>query len=253
MDRPIRPVLAGATWRPQGGRSWVQLQTFLVPLALAVGCDSGRRPELAQPHYSADAGTVLKIDPALDRIVPSDYRIERLAGGLGFAEGPVWVAGEPSYLLFTDLRRNIIYRWTVGGKISEFLKPVFEGGAGPNGLTLDSEGRLVLCEMGGRRISRIERDARLTVLVERYEGRRLNSPNDLVYKSDGWLYFTDPPYGLSKEDRNPSKELDFNGVFRLSPNGRVELLSKALARPNGIAFWFCQPGLAHFDNLIWPP
>jgi hypothetical protein len=138
MDRPIRPVLAGATWRPQGGRSWVQLQTFLVPLALAVGCDSGRRPELAQPHYRADAGTVLKIDPALDRIVPSDYRIERLAGGLGSAEGPVWVAGEPSHLLFTDLRRNIIYRWTVGGKISEFLEPAFEGRTGPNGLTLDS-------------------------------------------------------------------------------------------------------------------
>jgi gluconolactonase len=234
--RRCREALTPASCRSLGGCAWFQLTAFLVPLALAGGCDFGLGPEIAKAQYRAAAGTVLKIDPALERIIPQDYRIEKLAAGFSFAEGPVWVTGEPSYLLFTDVRRNIIYQWTIEGMLRELVKPALQGWTGPTGLTLDPEGRLVICEHGNRRISRIERDGRRTVLVERYAGRRLNSPNDAVYRSDGSLYFTDPPYGLRQQDHDPAKELDFNGVFRLSSDGRVEVLSKALTRPNGIAF-----------------
>ena len=185
-----------------------------------------------------DAGKVVQVTPEFDRIVPRAARIEKLAGGFGFAEGPVWMPG--GYLLFSDIPHNVIRRWQPGGAVSVFReKSGFSGEraglAGSNGLTLDKQGRLVVCEHGNRRVSRLEKDGRVTILADRFEGKRLNSPNDAVYKSDGALYFTDPPYGLAKQDDDPAKELKFCGIYRLA-GGKLQLLYQDLTRPNGLAF-----------------
>jgi gluconolactonase len=191
---------------------------------------------------SQKVGSVERLDPALDGIVQADAKIEKLAGGFKFTEGPIWI--HEGYLLFSDIPANAIMKWTPDGKVSVFMKPsgyrgttAFKGPeSGSNGLTLDKQGRLTIAEHANRRVTRREKDGKLTVLAERYEGKRLNSPNDLVWKSDGSLYFTDPPYGLQTQgDDDPLKELKFNGVFRVA-QGKLQLLIKDLTRPNGIAF-----------------
>jgi gluconolactonase len=187
------------------------------------------------------AGKVVRTDPALDRIVPPGAAIEKLAGGFAFTEGPVWVYD--GYLLFSDIPNNVIHKWTPGGNVTVFRKPSgwHETAEPPgpfmgsNGLTLDRQGRLTICEHGSGRVTRLEKDGKLTVLAAAYDGKRLNSPNDAVYKSDGSLYFTDPPYGLAKQDDDPRKELKFNGIYRLAA-GRLHLLTKEQTRPNGLAF-----------------
>ena len=196
-------------------------------------------PMAAAPADSA--GTLVRVDPAFDALVPADAVIEKLADGYGFTEGPVWVRrGDPDpYLLFSDIPNNVIRKWSPTEGASDFLSPVFEGdpdgrSVGSNGLLIDGEGRLILCEHGNRRISRIEADGSVTVLADRFEGKRLNSPNDAVYHSSGALYFTDPPYGLREGNDDPDKELDFNGIFRLSPDGTLTRLADQTA-PNGIA------------------
>ena len=160
-----------------------------------------------------------------------------------FTEGPLWRTEGGPHLLFSDVRGNAIYKWDAGsGEVSDFRKPVFEGEyeegryVGSNGLTRDPQGRLIICEHGNRRILRIEQDNAETVIAERYNSKRLNSPNDIVYKSDGWAYFTDPPYGLAGLDDDPAKELDFNGIYRLGPDGELELLNDKQTRPNGLGF-----------------
>jgi gluconolactonase len=207
----------------QLGRSLKRLMwVAMVMAAAATGgcerCESEFTPTACVPPVQ-NSGRIIEMDPALRAIVPPDYDIQKLATGFVFIEGPVWVATHPPCLLFTEVHRNEIYKYTVDGKLTVFRSPTFQGRTGPTGLTLDSEGCLVVCEHGNRRISRLERDGTRVVLAERYQGKRLNSPNDAVYKSDGWLYFTDPPYGLRKRDLDPAKELDFNGVFRFRPNG----------------------------------
>ena len=214
---------------------------FACLLALA-GCGAPDPAEQAAEAVDHGAGTVLRVDPALDAIVPADYKIDKLRGGFEFTEGPVWVHRDGGYLLFSDIPANAVYKWTPDGQVSDFIKPVFEEkfeegrSVGSNGLTLDSEGGLVLCEHGGRRVSRLGDDGKRTTLVDSYDGKKLNSPNDAAYKSDGWLYFTDPPYGFVGQDDDPAKELDFNGIYRLSRDGKIELLNKEQTRPNGIAF-----------------
>ncbi len=196
---------------------------------------------LAEAAQFERVGSVVRLDPALDEIVPDSPIIEKIASGFKFTEGPVWV--HEGYLLFSDIPNNVINKWAPDGKVSVFLKPsgytrpeVPGGGLqGSNGLTLDHQGRLTICEHGDRRVTRLEKNRKVTVLADRYQGKRLNSPNDLVYTSDGALYFTDPPYGLPKQDDDPAKELPFSGIYRLS-KGRLELLYKDLKRPNGIAF-----------------
>jgi gluconolactonase len=191
------------------------------------------------PSPSFGAGRVVKLDPALDTIVPATAVIEKMAGGFGFAEGPVW--SRDGALLFSDIPGNAIHRLK-GTDISVLRKPIFEGTdfkpgfhIGSNGLTLDREGRLIIAEHGNRRVTRLERNGQLTVLADKYEGKRLNSPNDLAIRSDGSMYFTDPPYGLPGQDKDPAKELPFSGVYRLA-DGKLQLLTNELTRPNGIAF-----------------
>jgi len=185
---------------------------------------------------------VLKKDPALDAILTPGTKIERLAAGFQFTEGPVWDR-EGGYLLFSDPNNNFIYRWSPDGGVSVFRSHsgytgfnIGEyGQPGSNGLTMDREERLTINEHGNRRVTRLEKNGVLTVLADRYQGKRLNSPNDLVYRSDGALYFTDPPFGLPKVFEDPRKELPFSGVFCLI-NGELKLVTTDLDGPNGLAF-----------------
>jgi gluconolactonase len=187
------------------------------------------------------AGRLVRLDSAADRVLPRDARIEKLAGGFLFTEGPVW--HPDGYLLFSDPNANTIYRWTREGAVSVYRSKSGYTGVdvgeyrqpGSNGLTLDPNGLLTINEHGNRRVVRLERPGNITVLADRYEGKRLNSPNDLVYRSDGTLYFTDPPFGLPKAFDDPRKELPFSGVYMVR-GGRVTLLTSELSGPNGIAF-----------------
>ena len=198
------------------------------------------QPSSAAPTASvASTGSVIEKDTALKDIVPADAKIEKLAGGFAFTEGPIWM--KDGFVLFSDIPNNSIMKWTPDGKVSTFRKPSGYTGppapagayVGSNGLTLDREGRLVICEQGDHRMTRLEKDGTVTVLADSYQGKRLNSPNDAVYRSDGSLYFTDPPYGVFNEK---AKELGFQGFYRLSPDGKLQLLDKELTRPNGLAF-----------------
>lgn len=194
------------------------------------------------PQAAANVGEVERLDPALDAIVPRPSPIEKLAEGFLFTEGPLWVR-DGGYLLFSDPNDNRIYRYTPDGELSVYRTKsgytgtdiAAYGQPGSNGLTLDREGRLTIDEHGNRRVTRLEKNGQLTVLADRYDGKRLNSPNDLVYKSDGALYFTDPPFGLPKFFEDPRKELPFSGVYRVA-DGTIQLLTKDLTGPNGLAF-----------------
>ncbi|MEM6793458.1 MAG: SMP-30/gluconolactonase/LRE family protein [Acidobacteriota bacterium] len=192
------------------------------------------------------------LDPRFGELVPEGTVFEVLAEGFEWSEGPLWVP-EAGFLLFSDVPTNAIYRWREGdgARAEVWLQPsgytgeAERGGEpGSNGLLLDAGGDLVLCQHGDRRVARLERPegaswdspgSGFTTLADRFEDGRFNSPNDLVYDRAGRLYFTDPPYGLEGGTEDPGRELDFQGVYRLDPDGSVHLLSKDLSRPNGIA------------------
>jgi gluconolactonase len=198
---------------------------------------TGPIQSLPSPYPSM--GDIERLDPALDELLPAGAQLERLAEGFDWSEGPVWVPAE-NRLLFSDVPQDVVYQWKAEEGISVFLTPSgftgenYDGRErGSNGLTLDSGGRLILAQHGDRRIARLNLDGRtFTTVADRYDGRRFNSPNDLCFDRAGQLYFTDPPYGLA---RNATNELGFQGVFRVSPAGAVELLVRDLSRPNGIA------------------
>ncbi|MCI0414186.1 SMP-30/gluconolactonase/LRE family protein [bacterium] len=205
---------------------------------------TGKLPFVVTPHEVNVE--VERLDPAIDAIVPPNPKVHKLAEGFQFTEGPVWF--REGYLLFSDPNSNIIYKYVPSanrnnGELTVFNdKSGYEGAdiaaygqPGSNGLTIDSEGRLTIDQHGNRRVIRMEKNGAVTVLAEKFKGKRLNSPNDLVYKSDGSLYFTDPPFGLPKFYEDPKKELEYSGVFRLK-NGKLQLLNKDLLGPNGIAF-----------------
>src|SRR6266545_2341277 len=188
---------------------------------------------------------VIRKDPALDAIVPPNPKIFKLAEGFKFTEGPVWDR-KGGYLLFSDPNDNTVYKYSPegNGQLAVFReKSGYEGAdiaeygqPGSNGLTFDQQGRLTINQHGNRRVVRVESDGTLTVLADKFEGKRLNSPNDLVYRSDGTLYFTDPPFGLPKFFDDPRKELSFSGVYAVTPKGKILLVTKELTGPNGIAF-----------------
>lgn len=186
---------------------------------------------------------IVRVDPRFDQLAPRDAKVEKIADGFAWVEGPVWDR-QGNYLLFSDIPSNSIFKWKEGNSTSLFLKPsgytgltpFAEREPGSNGLTFDPTGRLVMCEHGDRRISRLESDGTKTTLADRYQGKRLNSPNDLTFAPNGDLYFTDPPFGLPQAFNDPAKELDFCGVYRLTANGILTLITKDMKAPNGIVF-----------------
>ena len=188
-------------------------------------------------------GSIERLDPALDALIPPGAQIEKLAGGFAWAEGPVWVRSSKT-LLFSDIPRNVIFEWKEAVGTRDYLYQSGYTGSqkrggemGSNGLTFDDQGRLVMCMHGDRAIGRMELDGKFTILADYYLSRRLNSPNDLVFRSNGDLYFTDPPYGLEQQSNSdPAKELLFNGVYLRRRQGELVLLTRALTFPNGIAF-----------------
>jgi gluconolactonase len=195
----------------------------------------------------AEAGgsRIERLDPALDALVAPEAKVEVLASGLSWAEGPVW-RKSGGYVLFVDIPQNTIYRWKEGEGLSVFLRPAGYAESDPppagrelgcNALTLDGQDHLVMADQGNRRIARLDETGFVKkTLASRFEGKRLNSPNDLAFRSNGDLYFTDPPYGLDGLNQSPLKEMPFNGVYRLTAAGELTLLTKDLTFPNGIAF-----------------
>lgn len=185
---------------------------------------------------------IVRLDPRFDQLVPPDAKLEKVATGFTWVEGPVWDRRTGS-LLFSDIPANSIYRWKPGEGVSVFLNNSGYSGAAPfigkepgsNGLTFDANGRLVLCRHGDRQIGRLEVNGNITALADRYDGYRLNSPNDLVFKSNGDLYFTDPPFGLPRVFNDPQKA-PVQGVYRISRDGTVTRLITDISAPNGIAF-----------------
>jgi gluconolactonase len=186
-------------------------------------------------------GEIVRIDAGFDAIVAGDAKIEKLAEGFQWAEGPVWLAKDKC-LLFSDVPANIVYRWRPEAGVDVFLKPSgFTGEKttskqpGANGLAVDARGRLLLCQHGDRRVARLNEDKSFTTLADRIEGKRFNSPNDLAIHKSGDIYFSDPPWGLPLLMGDPGRELRFTGVFRVTPKGEVHLVTKDLF-PNGLAF-----------------
>jgi gluconolactonase len=218
---------------------------FLTVLSLAAGLLAAR---------GEDWNFVARINQGLSQIVPDDAQVEKVSGSFGFLEGPVWIR-KGGYLLFSDIPANVIYKFNPSdGKVSVAVPYSGFSGADPsnvgmqmnngqatvtllgsNAVTTDSQGRIVYCAHGDHQVVRLEPDGRRTVLASALEGKRLNSPNDFIYKSDGALYFTDPPAGFRDGDKDAKKELPFNGVYLLK-DGKLQVVIKDMTMPNGLAF-----------------
>lgn len=219
------------------------LAVACLPLALAA---DGDKPKEA----SGTIGTIERLDPAFDDLLAKGAKLEKLADGFAWVEGPVWDR-KNKYLLFSDIPNDSVYKFDdarkAGQKLSLFLKPSGSDGKrtdlmepGSNGLLIDGDGRLILMQHGNRQVARLEKDGKtITALASKYDGKRLNSPNDGVFNAKGDLYFTDPPYGQMPKGKPwvfPSMELDYKGVYRLSKDGKdLTLLTKVMTYPNGIA------------------
>lgn len=218
--------------------------TLSFVLAAAGACSPADAPppaDIAPVATSAGVGSILRLDPAFDALVPGDAAVEKVADGFQFTEGPLWRPVE-NRLWFSDVVGNVLRAVTPTGEVEVLIENA--GGnstapagsyIGPNGLLAEPAGTVLMAQHFDRQIVRIDADRRTTTVVDRFEGKRLNSPNDLVFGPDGALYFTDPPYGLVGQDDDPAKELDFNGVFRFA-DGQLTALVRDLGRPNGIAF-----------------
>jgi gluconolactonase len=234
----VAASLASMTRRPLG------LAALVVVLAasLSPAARSTALPPQAPPMGYPTIGRIIREDPRLDQLIAPDSEVDVLASGFDWTEGPVWVK-DGSYLLFSDIPRNSIMKWTQAEGVTLFMKPSgftgigeYSAEPGSNGLAIDAEGRLLACEHGDRRISRLEKGGGKRTLADSYERKRLNSPNDLVVGPNGDIYFTDPAYGLPKQFDDPTRELDFCGVYRIGRDGRLTLLTRGMSRPNGIAF-----------------
>ena len=237
-----------------------RLKSLLAMALITVASSTAFSRALAHEKPAA-LGSIVRLDPAFDELVPKDARLEKLADGFTFTEGPLW---RPSGVLwFSDVVANVVRQWSPDGRVMEILNPGGYDGKGnlpaggyngPNGMTADKDGAVLLCQHGYRRIVRINKDMKIVTVADKYQGKRLNSPNDVVYRLDGSFYFTDPPYGLPKGDDDPAKELKFNAVFRMA-NGTLEPVIKDLSRPNGIAISPDQKtlyiGNSDEKNRIW--
>ena len=193
-------------------------------------------------------GSISRLDSTVDSLIPAEAKLEKLAEGFEWTEGPVWVKGKgkaDGYLLFSEIPLNTIYKWQEGKGVSVFMRPAGYHGErtdmkepGTNGLMINKKGELVMCQHGNRRIARLASLARPAgkqiPVAEKYDGKRFNSPNDLVQHASGDIFFTDPPYGLAKQMEDKEKEIPFQGVYRLDTKGKVHLVSDQMERPNGI-------------------
>ncbi|MFT5300252.1 MAG: gluconolactonase [Mariniblastus sp.] len=212
-------------------------QGFVCCLGFLFAVSSSTGAPVIQDESDSVGGRVEKVDDAFDALIDADSKIEVLTTGFQWSEGPVWVPKQ-KHLLFSDVPRNKIHKWSPETGHSVFMDPSgFDGEngekePGSNGLILDQQGRLIVCDHGNRRVYRVETDGTKTTLADKFEGKRFNSPNDLVIHPDGTIFFTDPPYGLKDKTK---REIDFCGVYRLSTDGSVTLVTKELERPNGIA------------------
>ncbi|HWE01825.1 MAG TPA: SMP-30/gluconolactonase/LRE family protein [Tepidisphaeraceae bacterium] len=222
----------------------------LPPVSIGRSLDNNVNSPMVAKDAGGTLGSIQRFDPALDALVAADAKVEILVEGLQWAEGPIWYEGG---LNFSDVPQNTMYRWTPEKGVHPYLKPSGYTGATPrggepgsNGLTLDHQNRLTICQHGDRRVVRLEKDGRLTVLADRYHGMRFNSPNDLCYDAKGNLYFTDPPYGLEGENHDRNKEMDMNGIYMIRSGGEMVRLNSGqivyadgktapLKYPNGVA------------------
>lgn len=221
----------------RNARNAMKYVTLTLLATLVIGCAK------EQPQFQT-MGSVERLDSRLDKLVDKDAPIEVIAEGFEWSEGPLWIE-KGNYLLFSDVPKNAIYKWEDKPGNTEttvYLEPSGytgkaprKGEMGSNGLTLDNDGRLTICQHGDRRVARVEDDGKWTTLAAQFEGRRFNSPNDLVFRTNGDLYFTDPPFGLPKVFGDPQRELDFCGVYLLTRQGKLVLLTRDIKAPNGIA------------------
>ncbi len=208
------------------------LRIFLALIAFAYG---------GETWADNVAVKVVSLDPRFDQLVPKDARLEKIADGFTWVEGPVWNK-QGKYLLFSDIPANTVYQWKQGEGTKVYLRnsgysgltPFAGKEPGSNGLTFDANGQLVLCRHGDRQIGRLEHNGNIATVADRYDGYRINSPNDLVLKSDGNLYFTDPPFGLAGVFDDPNKA-PVQGVYRVAKDGTVTRLITDIKAPNGIA------------------
>ncbi len=261
--------LAACKSRPEPSRSRARPQTAAVPPSTG----STNELRIVPPPNTTHAGITIKsstgalgaierIDAAaMDALLPAGAVIEKLAEGFDWSEGPVWMPG--GHLLFSDVPMNTVFKWQEGRGVSVFAQPSgYEGNTprggepGSNGLTRDRQGRILMCQHGNRRVARLEADGQISRIAEYYKMRRFNSPNDVVVKSNGDVYFTDPPYGLVGNMKDLSKEIPFQGVYRVSArDGQVTLLTGEMSRPNGLAFSSDEKTLyvANSDpaNAVW--
>ena len=219
---------------------------FLLSTVSVMACSDSARQ--TQESSKQTQGSIERLDPALDEIIKTDAKIEIISEGYDWSEGPLWIE-KSKMLLFSDVPRNTIYKWTEQRGTEVYLTPsgytdsVKRGGeTGSNGLILDKKGRLVLCQHGDRRMARMDAPIseplpKFVTIAGNHQGKRFNSPNDAVYNSKGELFFTDPPYGLEKGMEDPGRELSFQGVYKVKTSGEVILITDTLTRPNGIAFF----------------
>ena len=220
---------------------------IMVATALTIGCKRSQERSTSADETSAILKPyVEKVDEQLDEIIDPGAEVEVISEGYDWSEGPLWIEGLG--LLFSDIPPNRVYLWSEEQGTSVYLEPSGYTGSGKrggevgsNGLLLDNKGQLVLCQHGDRRVARMQSSPDqprpvYETIIDQFEGKKLNSPNDACFNKVGDLYFTDPPYGLEKNVDDPLKELDFQGVYRYSVAGDLMLLTKNMSRPNGIAF-----------------
>lgn len=220
----------------------------IVSLSFFAACGNNGQKHQEQTSSYKTIGSIERLDPALDALIDTGARAEIIAEGYEWSEGPLWIE-KSNMLLFSDVPKNTIYKWTADKGAEVYLTPsgytdtVKRGGeTGSNGLLLDPDGNLVLCQHGNRQMARMNSSVDnpkpdFVTLAGKYNGLRFSSPNDAVYSSAGELYFTDPPYGLeTQNDSDPKKEIKWNGVYKVKKNGEVILLTDSITRPNGIAF-----------------